>query len=150
MIDHVWTVICSNAVIDQFSNNVSLHNVIEQVNIRDEPRPSGAFSATIHVMTLWARSDFNTPNLGHARLAFLSPSGVVGNPFEYEIDLSNDHRSRMRTIMHGLPLEESGRHAFTVELQNEGETEWRQVAVIPLEVIFEPSEKTEQADDQLE
>ncbi len=33
MIDHVWTVICSRAVIDADSNILSLQSIIEQIEI---------------------------------------------------------------------------------------------------------------------
>ncbi len=150
MIDHVWTVVCSDAVIDQFSNNVSLHNVIEQVNVRREPEPGRRLSDPIHIMTLWVRRNLKEPSRGRARLAFVSPSGVVGDPIEYPVDLSENHRNRMRITMRGLPIEEPGRHAFRVELQNEDEAEWHEVAAIPLEVNFVPPEASEQAEDQPE
>jgi hypothetical protein len=34
MVEHIWTVLCSHAVVDKDTNNVSLHNVIEQVNVK--------------------------------------------------------------------------------------------------------------------
>jgi hypothetical protein len=145
MIDHVWTVVCTNAVIDQLSNNVSLHNIIEQVTIRGEPKSDGALDMPLYIMTLWTRSDFEVPAQGHARVAILSPSGVVGDPFEYEIDWSANKRQRVRLALPRTPIHEPGHHAFIVEFRNEGETEWRQVAASPLEVIFESPEATEQA-----
>lgn len=145
MIDHVWTVVCSRAVIDRNSNNVSLQNVIEQVTIPAGPQPNTVLPIELDIMTLWARTDFDTPTQGRARVTFLSPSGLANDgPFEFSIDLSKYNRHRSRGRFQTLHISESGRHTFLVELQNESGTEWRQVAAIPLEVDFAPPE-TEQA-----
>jgi hypothetical protein len=145
MIDHIWTVACSRAVIDRDSNNASLQNVIEQITIRDEPAPGKVCSIALQVATLWARADFEVQARGHARLTFLSPSSdVLIGPLETEIDLVGYRRHRTRAGFEGLPLHEAGRYVFLVELRTEGQEEWRQVATIPLEVNFVPPEETEQ------
>lgn len=142
MIQHIWTVICSNSVIDQDSNNISLQSVIEQLNIAGTPPASGVVPAvpiSLEVVTLWARADFDVPGRGRARVTFLFPSGIPSAPlqFEYGIDLSSFKRNRTRWHINGLPIRESGRHIFRVEFQNEGENVWREVATVPLEVIVE-------------
>jgi hypothetical protein len=58
-----------------------------------------------------------------------------------EIDLSEKERSRNRARFPGVPVEEPGRHFFLVEVQNEAENEWHQVAAIPLMIVFRPSEE---------
>lgn len=140
MIEHVWTVVCSRSVIDSESKNVTLQNVIERVTISEEPVASGVLPIELEVVTLWARADFDEPSRARARLTLLSPSGPVGDPFEYDLDLSRYHRTRTRTRVQGLPAGEAGRHVFRVELQNEGESTWHQVAAVPLEIRFEPPE----------
>jgi len=141
VIDHVWTVFCSRAVIDKRTNNVSIQNIIEQITIKGEPKSDAAIPIVCEVVTLWARADFDVPAQGRLRLAYLSPSGKVLNSMEREIDLSKSRRYRIQTIFQGLPVEEPGRYTFRVELENEDE--WHQVATIPLEVVFEPPEETE-------
>ena len=145
MIDHVWTVVCSRSVIDRDSNNVSLQNVIEQLSLRVEPVPEGVCPIPLHVVTLWARTDLDVPARGYVRLTFLSPSSdaLIG-PLEAEIDLVDYRRHRTRAGFAVLPLRESGRYVFLVELRIEDEDEWQQVAAIPLEVNFVPPEEIEQ------
>ncbi len=145
MIDHVWTVICSRAVIDRDSNNVSIQNVIEQLTVKDEPKPGMMVPILLEAVTLWVRADPNVPGQARARLTFLSPSGKAFGSVESEIDLSKFERYRSRVHFQGLPIEEPGRHVFCVELQEEGKGGWRQVAVVPLSVVFTPSEETWQA-----
>jgi len=92
MIDHVWTVVCSRAVVDRFSNNVSLQNVLEQFSIRDEPEPGGLIPIPFEVMTLWTRSDFEMPAQGSQRLTLFSPSGDIIKEHEFAVDLTADFR----------------------------------------------------------
>lgn len=136
MIDHVWTVVCSRAVIDRESNNVSLQNIIEQINIKGEPIPDTAVAIQLEVVTLWARANTDGPSRGSTHLTLLSPSGKALGSFESEVDLSEYQRFRTRTHFQALPVTESGRYNFRVELQNEGESEWHQVAMVPVEIAF--------------
>jgi len=88
MIDHVWTAVCSRAVIDRESNNVSLQNIIDQISIRGEPIPDSVVAVQVEVVTSWVRADFDVPSQATTRLTFLSPSGNVLGSFENDIDLS--------------------------------------------------------------
>jgi hypothetical protein len=140
MIDHVWTVVCSRAVVDSESNNISLQDVIEQIEIHGEPIPNGVLPIVLDVATLWTRSSPDEPSSGHTRLTFLSPSGEALSTLEADLDLSKHERHRSRMRFQGLTLRESGRHYFRVELRGEDETEWHQVAAVPLEIAFKPPE----------
>lgn len=146
MIDHVWTVVCSRAVIDRESNNVSLQNIIEQINIRGEPIPDRVVAVQLEVVTLWVRADFDVPSQATTRLTVLSPSGNVLGSFESDIDVSEYERFRARVKFEGLLMPELGRYAFRTELKNKGESEWHEVATIPLKIVFvSPEREPEQA-----
>jgi hypothetical protein len=138
MIDHVWTVVCSRAVIDRESNNVSLENVLEQLTISTGPKPGGLLPIRIDVMTLWVRSDFNVPATGTGRVTFVSPSGAESELLEFPINLEEHQRFRSRARYQALPLAESGRYSFRVDLRVDGAEEWQTVSVVPLEVNFAP------------
>ncbi|MBU0510519.1 MAG: hypothetical protein KKD28_11085 [Chloroflexi bacterium] len=142
MITHIWTVLCSRAVIDRDSNNCSLQNVIEQLNIKKKPEPEAMLVIAFDVVTLWSRTNPGVPGRGRERLTFLSPSGTELGSFEISIDLSNTKRFRSQVRFEGLPVREPGLYSFRVDLQNDSETEWYQVAAIPLEITFELPEPT--------
>jgi hypothetical protein len=150
MIDHVWTVICSRSIIDRDTNNVSIYNVIEQINVPGEPQPDRVLDIIVEIVTLWVRSDFDVPSHGDARLTFISASGQRGGSVEFELDLSEFERLRTRRLFEGLPVAEPGRHTWLVELRNEGEEEWQEVASVPLKVVFMPTESDEQAEEEAE
>ena len=142
MIDHVWTVLCSRAVIDKDSNNASLETALEIVTVMGAPLPQAMLPIPFDVMTAWIRADPDIPCRGKMRLVFVLPSGeTFGSPIEAEIDLTGNERHRQKVHFPGLPVAEAGRHIARVELQNEGESEWHQVAAVPLTIIFKPPEE---------
>jgi hypothetical protein len=136
MIDHVWTVACSRAVIDQASNNVSLESVIEQLAIAGKPVPNGVVSVPIDIVTLWARSDPAVPSKARLRLSLLAPSGRGLGSKELDVDLTTAERQRTLIRFPGMPVSEPGRHLFRVELQQDPEGDWQLVASIPVTVDF--------------
>jgi len=105
-----------------------------------EPGPDVGVAIPLEVVTLWARANIDMPSRGRARLTFLSPSSSVLGSFESSVDLSKYQRLRTRHCLRALPVPEAGRYTFRVELQNEGESEWHQVAAVPLTIIFKPPE----------
>ena len=147
MIDHVWTVPCSHAVVDLYSNNVSLEHVVEQLTISAVPEAGRAVPIKLDIMTLWARSDFGIPAEGAYTLTLRSPVGdtVVG-PISRAIDLSEYRRSRDRVALTGLPLGSPGRYVFEISFRLGSATEWRLAAAIPLEVIFRSPDDDENGD----
>jgi hypothetical protein len=140
MIEHIWTVVCSMSVVDRDTNNLSLFNVVEQLNIFTEPQPNAASQLSLDVVSLWVRAEAETPAQGKSRLTLLSPSGEILGQAEGEIDLSQHERLRMRRRFPlGLNLQVSGRYYFRVELQL-GDEAWRTVTNVPLRVVVESSE----------
>jgi hypothetical protein len=142
MIDHVWSVICEEAVIDRRSNRVSIHNAIEQITIKGEPKPDAVLQMKLDLISLWIRSNPNEPASGEMRLSFVPPSGDTGLNLVSPIKLSEHERIRNLINIETLPIHEPGRYYFIVE-QRVNTDEWKRVAAIPITIIFEPLEQEE-------
>ena len=141
MIDHVWTVLCSRAVVDRDTNNVSIQNAIEQLNIVGEPKLGAVVPRRFEVVTFCVRAAAEVPCRGELLLTYRSPSDEILGTFERPINLLKHERLRDRMRFEGLPAGEPGRYYFDVELRDEGEQEWRRVAAIPLMIVFKPPEE---------
>ncbi len=137
MIEHVWTVLCSRSVIDIETNNVSIQDVIEQISINAEPKSDGFLPFPLELITLWERKESDKPVEGTERVTFVTPSGISKVVFDAKIDLSAVERRRNKVKFPGLPLSETGRYYFKIEIR-ENDNEWHEVASIPLTVIFQP------------
>lgn len=141
MILHVWTILCSNSVIDIESNNVSIQNVYEQLTLKGDPKPDGKASLPMELVSLWTREDLETPTSGEARISYLQPSGKESELITYPIDLEEYHRARSRVHIGAIPVPEPGRYKFYIEYRLSGSVVWQQVAQIPLEVTFRPEKE---------
>lgn len=141
MIDHVWTVVCSKSVVDQESNNITLMDVVEQINAAVAvPPEAGGEQPTVlpfnfEVVTLWSRADLETPITGRARVLLIAPSGQQHESMpEYEINLVDHKRFRGRIKAQGLPADTSGVVRFRVQLRIGDEEEWHDAANIPVQI----------------
>ena len=141
MYDHVWTVLCSHAVVDRETNNVSLQNVVEEITIRGAPKPGASVPVHVELMTLWSRRVVNMPVKGQLRVTLLSPAQAELLTFEGEVDLTQADRARSRLVYQSLPIHETGRHLFCVETREKEQDEWGQVAIVPLKVVFRPPDQ---------
>jgi hypothetical protein len=135
VIDHVWSVICSHAILDKESNNFSL--IDEQINIQpDTPLPLVMTNPFI-IVTLWSRSNYDVPATGRGRISVEHPSGTVRELAPFEIDLSRYRRYRNRHGFRGFQITELGKYVFRVELFDPA-NEDRPVVVarLPLDVRY--------------
>lgn len=148
MIDQIWTIVCSRAVIDRFSNNISRQNIIDQIIIMDEPKPDSNVPIKFDVITAWGRTNPDIPSKARSRLTLLSPLGESYGESELEVNLIETERFWTRFRSEGMPAREGGRHIFRTELWSEEANEWQQVAETPLNVIFaKPDNEVEVAEE---
>jgi hypothetical protein len=136
MIEHVWTVVCGRATTDKETNNISLLEVIEQLNLLGPaPDPSVRIAVPIpfECVSLWSRSNLAEPEESLGRLKIIAPNGTELLVQEFPVNLSQDIRMRTQMRSIGLPLAGTGRYMFTVEIRRVS-GEWNVVARIPVQV----------------
>lgn len=137
MIDRVWTVICSRAVIDRDSNNVSLQNAIEQIKVPDSLPLDEDVAVPLEwsIVTLWTRSDFDKEAYGYDRWVLVAPDGQELAHAEREINMRGDYR-RCRTISRlvGFRVHGLGRYHVVIGLRCHEDEDWREVGRIPVDV----------------
>jgi hypothetical protein len=152
MILHVWTVVCSHSVTDKKTNNVSLQNVIEQINYKAPPDWPESSDGDVsiwfpfEVVSLWTRSEPDEPVTGVARLVIHRPSGRTMASPELEVRLENRRRRRTQFSFQGFPIDVPGYIWFAVELQCPVGSEWRTVARVPVEMREVPPEEDSEGD----
>jgi hypothetical protein len=138
MIDHVWSVLCETALIDQDSKLISLINILEQITIPEEPGPDKALPIVVNLVSTWVRSDLSVPGKGQSRINFVSPSGNTLQSLLNDVDLTNYERLRAKGQFRGLKLPEEGQYHFNVEFREDDQHDWSKVASVPFKVNFKP------------
>lgn len=146
MINHIWTVLCSKSVLDQESNNLSLIELYDQVNVLNEVVANATddnpilLPASFELVNLWVRADRNYPERGQGKIKLLSPSGrQLGTALEFVIDLTTHERTRMRSRITGLPISSAGLYTFAVEYKDETRLDWIEAARVPLLIVASPT-----------
>jgi hypothetical protein len=141
MIEHVWSVLCSRAILDRDTNSVSLIDIVEEITIQGPVLPSeeggtSAFTITMALVSLWRRDPEDQPTKGQARVLLFAPNGEPLKEFSvYSIDLSEKLRMRAFGNIPVFPFRGPGSYHFSIQLQDEREEEWKEVASIPLRLI---------------
>jgi hypothetical protein len=142
MITHLWTVLCSKSSIDKETNNVSLFSVIEQVTISGPTLPQGQTGLVpmeFELVILWYNSPVAGPQRGHARILFKDSSDNTLSTFEFDADVTSSRRHRTTAKVNGLPFREPGTYRFLLQLNLEGETEFKDIISYPLDISFQPT-----------
>ena len=145
MIDHVWSVVCGRSSTDRETNNISLFDVIEQLNVLGplpppQPGATAAIPIAFELVSVWSRANPEEGEDSTGRVRLLGPNG--NQLFENTFPVSLIDYPRMRTQLRtmGFPLVGTGRYTFVVEIQR-ANSQWESVARIPvqLESVAQPA-----------
>lgn len=127
----IMAVLCSDHVVDSRTNQLSLINIIENVEVK------GDFPVVLGIATwlviLWERSDINSaePESFRYRLPVQQPGEgeLIASPKEHTHTIEK-LRLRTMTALQGLPLHSDGKLEIIIEV---AETDsWREVGRVPL------------------
>jgi len=142
LIEHIWTVLCSNVITSRETNNVSLIEVTEELKLESTKRSDKEITdlsiiplpVRLVLASLWSRMEDDKPIVGTGRDIMLTPSGKTLGEHKFKIDLSNHIRMRtMRNLINlPIPVKESGKYRFLTELLDDESGTWKAVSSIPL------------------
>jgi hypothetical protein len=94
MIDHVWTVVCSRSATDRESNNLSLFDVLEQINLLGplpDPGARVALPLQYEVISLWTRANPDDAEESTSRIRLMSPNGTEAFRRDFAVSLTVPH-----------------------------------------------------------
>jgi hypothetical protein len=135
---HLWTILCTQAVVNETTKNISLFEIIDEAQLQlpqlSAPNENVAIPVQWHLVTTWVRSDPLRAERFSQRLSIRAPNGdtlMQSDPAAVELEA----HLRMRTISNlvAMPLRVSGEYLFIVEHQTEGGP-WVVDAEVPLGV----------------
>ena len=141
-IRHIWTVLCKNSITDKESNNLSIHNVVEQINISKkqntltQKRESGKnlrIPTQLELLTLWGREDSDGRSVD-AKMQLFDPQGKVLINQQYQLVFEEGKkRLRFRARMDGIIISIPGEYFFVISTK-EDKKEYRDKVQIPVDV----------------
>lgn len=138
---HRWSILCTTSSVDTKNNNVSLFNVVEQVQVTKDPlaKKSGPKQDRIFVpmrlefVTLWEKIRSDESATGTVEVHLEDPLGELLQQFRYELSMPKN-RVRNFTTLEGFFVTKEGRYVFKIKAKGSQEDDLQDVGEIPLQV----------------
>ena len=143
-ISHIWSIICTNSMTDQKTNNISLFNLVEKYsiviskeeakNIKDKKKLIIPFNQ--EVVSRFIKNVKNTSVIFDMKIDIITPSERVIENKEFKTINFDKKFNNMRISnkISNIPVEESGLYNFIVKIKEVGETKFIKVGIIPIEI----------------
>lgn len=142
-----WAVLCSQSLVDNQSNNISLLNVIEQIKfegeVKDKSKQFNTEEGEMIPVSMELVSRFRkltSPDEVlklECEVDFIDPNNKKLATFNNELLLDTGIQNlRMRFGIAGLKVTKSGLYNFSIKLKNSGSKTYTEVTKVPLEVIL--------------
>lgn len=136
MVEHAWSLICTKCITDPVTKNVTLVEVVEQIN----GAPGTAFPTMAPFQTdfvsTWYRSDPNQGARATGRIVVRNPDGSTHEATQFAIDLTAFYRAHVVIRSAGMGLVGAGVYYFVVDFKLDGQQDWHPAARIPLNVAL--------------
>jgi hypothetical protein len=149
---HIWSVLCTRALIDKQTNLLSMIDVCDVLNISDpeiatlDPKAKEKViigNIRLNLATKWYRTEHNKPEKGLARTIIVAPDGERFMQPEAVVDLERSASSRAILVIDKLVFKGFGLYWLCVEQKKEGNKRWTTEAEVPL-VLNYPEQETKQ------
>jgi len=147
MVKHVWSIICQESITNEDNKSLSLINILEGLRVdvaKDAPKGVDInVPIKYEVISLFRKDKRGSEEAISQRLSMIGPGGVVlSEPVVSNVVMKKgkfNHRQRVRVF--GLKLTSSGEYNIQVELKEKGETSYKIVSRVPLEVTISKKNK---------
>lgn len=146
---HAWSILCTSSTLDQETNNLSLNNLIEQLNVnigkedakkKSEDGSQGyMIPVQLEVITRVIKRDPQMNLAFEIKIDLLDPSNkVLASHSPGTIGLKNGVKNmRIRSRLPGFPVTAPGTYTLSVQLKEAGESEYTEVDRLPLDVSLD-------------
>lgn len=103
MIKHYWTLLCQSSIINQETNNISLIEIAEQLNIIEE-KFNNQIKIPLEIISFWIKDDKNIEEICKIEFSFVDSDENVIEKFSHDLVVPKG-KDRMRFRMRvALPL----------------------------------------------
>ena len=144
----LWAFLCRSSAIDVDTNNISLFNILEDIDIPFEPptreADGNSRAMAIGSFELVVAASRDNPEVGErvpTRVNLYFPDGSPPETLlELDIDLTSTERYRFRLGLPGLPIGGRGTYTFAIEMQLDEPGVWPRAHEVSLDLEFSPHE----------
>ena len=147
-IEHIWSILCSSYSVDSTTNNASLFNIIEKINIsvaKEELANAqraggvGVVPMAYTVVSRLRRNDLHSPTQFSYRVQVLDGSGRELASTERMVEAKGQARyMRISSTLNGFPISQSGEYTVVIQIQESADQEYIDLGTVPFEVEVTP------------
>lgn len=132
--EHIWSILCRSQIVDRERNNLSLIDIVEQINFGVK-KEIDHVPVQLYLVSMWWRTDQGVSESAYERFQIIAPDGetLFTSP-KIQIDLTLHTRSRTVIEVTGLPFKTNGIYKFVIQSALDEESEWINLALVPLEI----------------
>lgn len=135
-----WIMCCQNAIVDRQSNNISLINVVEQLNLPAQALTQSLVGVPLQAVVLWEGETAETESFAQ-RVVWRTPGGtehVLHTGEQVTVAAGERHRSILNFAGVIPPLEEFGIHFLAAKIQENG-GDWREITRVAIQIAPAPA-----------
>lgn len=146
-IEHIWSVVCQMSLTDKDTNNISMINVVENLNVSirtneqiEKKKEEVGWYATpinVHVVNRFRKKADELEDMSfNFQMLVADPQGIyIGNPAEGTLAFPKDLRSMRTSVkLNGFPVTKSGTYHVVTKIKDVGENEYEEVGRVPIDV----------------
>lgn len=143
-IEYLGSIICIGTSIDRDTNNLTVFNIIEEINIleselkkpfKSESEKERIIPFSFEMVTLWKKLIKDQEVSGQVRVDLIDPIGNMIQKFEYSITIKKEHkRLRNKAQIRGLKITEVGEYMYYIYLKEIGTNTFNLVGRVPFVV----------------
>ncbi len=146
-IKHVWSILCESSTVDQQSNNVSIHKVLEQLNVdltkinkelydkKTLINNPAQIIFPFQIVSMWQSINPKKIPAADVEIELFDFIGQSLQKINFRLTFEKD-KTRMRTIIgsQAIIVTGTGVYLFKIKIKECGESVFTEVGEIPLEV----------------
>lgn len=136
-IEHAWTLLCKGSSIDQRNNNLTLFNVIEQLNITVKPGSGKEILVPfdMEMITLWNVNKLEKPSNADVEVDLSDPKGKLLKTMKYKLEIrAKIRRARSVGSIRSLKVTESGDYTFKIKIKPAKQVNFFEIGRVALEI----------------
>lgn len=143
MANHLWAILGTKAIVDLRSNNASITNIIEQINIETNipEGKTGLIPLSTDLMLLTERSDYEVPESLKGRFVIISADGEELGDVKFDINLAKSVRTRNIIHTDAMPVKGAGRYVISIQHYDEESEAWKEKGQSPISISFTKGEQ---------
>jgi len=147
---HIWSVLCGKSIIDSQKNNISLIDVLEQLNIKlpsegiaQASEKGITIPISFDIVSLWMKDSEEKSEEVMVEIGMNDPENKELSSYNQSLRIPATHQ-RVRSVFHieRLSIFRPGVHKIRVKVKKKQDGREQIVAELPLDIRFTMEQKS--------